>query len=140
MNSEPGRGRILEKKIVGAKLITAILPKGKGFELQQVLIDEKGHNSTMLHHARGVGKFSTMGRSGLGEQLEKEIIEVMVKAEDADELFEFMFFKAEMNHPHSGIIYMNDSPVSSTVELPDLPWLPRKDDARDEEETAAGTS
>lgn len=135
MNNAAIQGRKIESKISGAKLITAILPKGNGYPLHEALIHEKNCNSAMLHFARGIGRFSHTKRSGLGEQQEKEIVDVLVQAEDADELFEYMFFKAGMNNPHSGIIFMTDIPDSTPMELPDFPWHGAKDQ---EDEASSG--
>ena len=70
---------------------------------------------------RGVGRFSSMREQGIGSQLEKEILEVTVSADQADSIFEYMFFQADMNHPHSGIIFMNEAPQATPMLLPDLP-------------------
>ena len=104
-----------------AKLITCILPKGKAFPLQRALVEERGLNCANYHGARGVGRFSPLSARGFGEQQEKEILEVIVAAEEADEVMEYMFFKADMNHPHGGIIYMNETPRMTVLEMPDLP-------------------
>ena len=103
-----------------AKLITCILPKGRAFELQQALLEEKGISGANFHGARGVGRFSLLSARGIGEQQEKEILEVIVPEETADELMEYMFFKAEMNHAHGGIIYMNPVPRSTVMTLPKI--------------------
>jgi len=68
------------------KQITCILPKGKSAAVQKSLIDDHGIYSANFHYARGIGKFSS-GR-GFGEQREKEILEVMVSPDIADEIFE----------------------------------------------------
>ncbi len=109
------------KKLINCKLITCIVPKGRASPLQQALIDEKGVHSANFHHARGVGRFSPLMARGIGEQQEKEILEVPVSAEDADDLFEFMFFKGQLDEPHGGIIFMTSLPYATVMPLPDLP-------------------
>lgn len=98
------------------KQITCILPKGKSAAVQKSLIDDHGIYSANFHYARGVGKFSS-GR-GFGEQREKEILEVMVSPDVADEIFEYVFYKAEMDQPHGGIMYMTSLPRMSVMEMP----------------------
>ena len=104
-----------------AKLITCILPRGRAHSLQQALIDEKGIHEVNFHHARGLGRFSPLSARGIGEQQEKEILEVTVSESDADQLFEFMFFRGEIDEPHGGIIYMTTLPRATRLELPDMP-------------------
>ncbi|MFT7688847.1 MAG: hypothetical protein ACI9FB_004212 [Candidatus Azotimanducaceae bacterium] len=101
------------------KQITCILPKGQSFAVQKGLIDDHQIYEANFHYARGVGKLS-MNR-GFGEQREKEILEVMVKPEIADEIFEYIFFKAEMNQPHGGIMYMTTLPKMSAFNMPNFP-------------------
>jgi hypothetical protein len=112
----------LERSKMGrAKLITCILPKGRAYPLQQALIDEHKVHSANFHHARGLGRFSPLTARGIGEQQEKELLEVSVSLEQADDLFEYMFFKGELDEPHGGIIFMSDLPYASVMELPDIP-------------------
>jgi len=111
----------LTNKIADAKLITCILPKGRADLLQRALIVEKGIQGANYHHARGVGRFSPLSARGIGEQQEKEVFEVTVSAEQADEIFEFMFFEGQIDEPHGGIIYMTSLPCTTVMELPELP-------------------
>ena len=104
-----------------AKLITCILPKGRAYALQQALIEEKGIHSVNFHRGRGIGRFSGSDSRGIGEQQEKEILEATVADDIADELFEYMFFKGEMDQPHGGIIYMTSLPKATEMLIPDLP-------------------
>ncbi len=103
-----------------AKLITCILPKGKAHALQEMIINEKGIQNVTYHGARGVGRFSPLTSRGIGEQQEKEILEVTVPQEDAEALFEFMFFEGEMNQAHGGIIYMTAIPRTTIMSMPEL--------------------
>ncbi len=104
-----------------AKLITCILPKGAAYPLQQALIEKKGIHSVNFHRARGVGRFSLISARGIGEQQEKEILELTVEADMADELFEYVFFNGEMNHAHSGLVYMSSLPKATRMVMPELP-------------------
>ena len=104
-----------------AKLITCILPKGEAYPLQQELIEKKGIHNVNFHRARGVGRFSPISARGIGEQQEKEILEVTVEEELADELFEYVFFHGQMNHAHGGIVYMSSLPRATRMVMPDIP-------------------
>ena len=102
------------------KLITCILPKGKALLMQQALVDEKNIHDGNFHFGRGVGRGSHIQDIGIGEQEEREILEVIVPAEQADELFEFMFFNAEMDEAHGGMIYVTSMIRSTAMTLPEI--------------------
>lgn len=104
-----------------AKLITCILPKGRARTIEQGLIDDYGIRSGNFHYARGVGRMSPLSARGIGEQQEKEVLEVSVSAELADELFQYIFYQGEMEQPHGGIIFMTPLVRASEMRLPDVP-------------------
>ncbi len=104
-----------------AKLITCFLPKGRARKLQIALIEQKDIHTGSFHGGRGVGRESKLSDRGIGEQLEREIFEVLVPAERAEELFEFMFFEADMDEAHGGMICIADVPRASIWESPDAP-------------------
>lgn len=103
------------------KLIACVLPKGKARPLQEALAKEKGIQSGNFHHGRGVGRDSHIRDRGIGEQQERDIFEVVVEPEKADEIFEYIFMQAEMYEPHGGMIYMLACPRSTLMTLPDIP-------------------
>ena len=102
------------------KLITCILPKGKALLLQQALSEEKNIYSGNFHYGRGVGRDAHIKDIGIGEQEEREILEVAVSADEADSIFEFMFFAAEMDKPHGGMIYVTPITRSNIMTLPEI--------------------
>jgi len=102
------------------KLITCIMPKGHAFPLQEALAEEKGIHSGTFHHGRGVGREANIQDRGIGEQPEREVIEVVVEAAIAEEIFDFMYSRAELDQPHGGIIYMTSSPRATTMLLPEV--------------------
>lgn len=102
------------------KLITCVIAKGKAAALQSALIEEKGIHSANIHHGRGVGRFAPLAERGVGEQGEKEIVEISVDGAIADEIFEFLFFAAEINQPHGGVIYMTSLHTSSQFIIPEI--------------------
>ncbi len=104
-----------------ARLISCILPKGRAYALQKCLVEEKGIHTGNFHHSRGVGRDSPITERGIGEQQEREIIEVVVPADQADALFEYMFYKADMDEAHGGMIYMTAIPRTSVMGMPALP-------------------
>lgn len=103
------------------KLIACILPKGRARALQQSLVDQKNIHCGNFHSGRGVGRDSQIRDRGIGEQQERGIFEVIVPAEQADEIFEYIFFEAGMDERHGGMIYMTAAPRSTVMNLPVIP-------------------
>lgn len=105
-----------------AKLITCILPKGRALALQRTLLAEQQLVAGNFHFGRGVGRDSHIRDRGIGEQQEREIFELIVPAQKADDLFEFIFFEAGMDEPHGGMIFITDVKMSTEFSLPDVTW------------------
>lgn len=105
--------------VADARLIVCIVPKGKALFLKKALIEEHGIQAADFHHARGVRQ-SSLSAKGLGEQRQKDVLQVSVPKEVADEIFEYIFFKADMNKPHGGIIYMVKTPRMTSMTLPEI--------------------
>ncbi len=103
------------------RLITCILEVGKARELMKKLTGEKGLNTVTTYHARGEGQ-SGAYRSSFAEQLEKDVLEVLVSGERADEIFAYLYHEAEIYQPHKGFMYMRKVGQSSLCILPqDMP-------------------
>lgn len=107
--------------LTGQKLITGILPKGRSSTVINRLKEEKGINTANINSARGMGKLTPNAYRGVGEQTEKEILDVVVDSSKADEIFEFIYDIAEINRPHGGIIYMTKLQQTTEYILPDIP-------------------
>lgn len=101
------------------KLITCIMPAGRGLELIEQL-RELGVTSAQVHHARGIGK-SSKRRRGVSLFAEREVVQALVEAERADEVFEFVYAAAEIGRPHAGMLLMEHVAQGIPLELPDLP-------------------
>ena len=104
-----------------AKLITCILPKGRAISLQQAIIEERGIDSVNFHRGRGTGRSSRGSADGIGAQQEKEVLQVSVASDQADELFDYIYDKAEIGERHGGILFMQALPKVSVMTMPDLP-------------------
>lgn len=106
----------------GYKLITCILPKGISKDVVKQLKSEKGIMTANINNARGVGKITPLAYRGIiGGQSEKEILSVVVPAEEADDVFAYIYDKADVNRPHGGLMYMHALQGSTQFTLPDIP-------------------
>ena len=81
---------------------------------------ELGVTSAQVHHARGIGK-SSKRRRGVSLFAEREVVQALVEAERADEVFEFVYAAAEIGRPHAGMLLMEHVAQGIPLELPDLP-------------------
>ncbi|MDX1582505.1 MAG: P-II family nitrogen regulator [Thermoanaerobaculia bacterium] len=105
-----------------SKLISCILPPGIAYDVLEALKSEKEITEANVNNARGMGHLTPLAhRRRIGSETEKEILTVIVPAERADELFAFIFERAEIGRPHGGIIFMNDLVRATPFVLPDLP-------------------
>ena len=102
------------------KLITCILPKGIAAVVSEKLLNEKGIVTGNINNARGSGHITAKLHRKAGYQTEKEMFRVVVEAERADEVFEFIYNHAELHHPHGGIMYQNALRKSTEYVLPDV--------------------
>jgi len=102
------------------KLITCIAAEDKAHEAIQSIEDTFGIQASVNHFARGLGRSSTaQGMQGLGQQVEKLTFSVLVSAQKADELFDFIYHVADLHRPHGGIIYVTavkQSKISPNLE------------------------
>ena len=102
------------------KLITVIIPKGVDTELVNQLGDEVGINSVNVNYARGLGRITPLRHRGIGETTEKAIITVLIEEERADEVFEFIFYKADVNHPHGGLMFQQSLLANTLFKIPEI--------------------
>ena len=105
-----------------SKLITCILPKGRGLAVVRALKDEKSLHSANVHNARGTGRMThRMVRRRRRTETEKDVLTVVVPETSADEIFDFIFDRAGIGEPHGGLMYQTALSAASAFTLPDLP-------------------
>jgi hypothetical protein len=85
------------------RVITCIMPAGRGKEVLEALRRETGVINAVAHHARGIGTHSLRHRIYSDE---KQILTVLVEAGRADEVFHFLYFSAGLDAPHAGMVMM----------------------------------
>lgn len=102
------------------KLITAILPKGRDKELVHRLVDELGINSFNVNYARGLGRITPLRHRGVGETTEKAIVTVVIEEARADEVFEFIFYEANINQPHGGLVFQQPLLANTLFTMPEI--------------------
>jgi len=93
------------------KLITCIFSNNKGKAIIEYLSKEKTIITADRSNSRGTSLSNARG-------IEMEVITVLVEQSQADEIFEYLFFEAELDKPHNGIIYQQNIRKASKYSLP----------------------
>lgn len=101
-----------------SKLITSFLPKGKGLDLVKAVKEETGISTGNVSSHRGTG---TSSNSTFGEWVEVDVFDVVVEAERADEVFNFIYEKAGIGEGQHGFIVQSNLSRATKFSLPELP-------------------
>lgn len=91
--------------LTDVSLITCIVQRGKADGVVQAAQDAGAQGAT-TYYGYGSGVRERLGLLGLAIDVEKEIITTLVADDQADRIFERMYFAAELDVPGNGIIYM----------------------------------
>ena len=102
------------------KSITCVIPKRTSLEMVERLKNEHGVIRADKHYARGFGAATTRIQKGRPEPVEKDVLTVVVTAEEADTVFDLMYGLAEVDQPHGGFLYMGPVTAASNFALPDI--------------------
>lgn len=93
------------------KLITCIMADRKAASLIKSLKEKRGIVTADRSTSRGTSLLNLRGE-------EMEVMTVLVEADEADEVFEYIFFEADLNKPHHGLMYQQDVKRASKYALP----------------------
>ncbi|MCK5167083.1 MAG: hypothetical protein KAQ66_07175 [Rhodospirillaceae bacterium] len=96
-------------------LITCFLPKGKGHDVVKALHEERKVNTANVTSGRGLG---TAGRVSFGAWAEFDILTVAVEKRMEDEIFAYIYEKADMHRPHGGLIFSHPLTQATPFTLP----------------------
>ena len=102
-----------------SKLITSFLPRGTGTTLVKLLKEETGICTGNIKSSRGTG--SSAGTSDFDTWVEVDVLDVVVDAERADEIFNFIHEKAGIGEGKHGFMVQSTLMRSTKFSLPDLP-------------------
>jgi hypothetical protein len=96
------------------RVITCLMPAGRGAAVMEALRSEQGVVSVSVHHARGIGTHSLRHRVYSDE---KQVLTAVVVAEQGDAVFELVYFTAGLNAPHAGMVMMGHAFRAAGVAL-----------------------
>tara|TARA_Y100000766_G_C18620770_1_gene465996 strand:+ start:335 stop:697 length:363 start_codon:yes stop_codon:yes gene_type:complete len=93
--------------LTDAKLITCVLQNGLA---EKVLDAAKncGAQGATVSYARGTGVRDRMGLIGVTIDENKEVLRIIVSAEQAELVFEAMYLAGELDTPGKGIMYISE--------------------------------
>jgi hypothetical protein len=92
----------------GDKLITVIVPQGRGMPLLQALYERQVLRAALssarapMTYVRGSGALARTARSSV----EKDIVQVVVSQEEAEAVFELLLERAQIADTPGGFMYM----------------------------------
>lgn len=89
------------QKISDPKIITCLIPHHKALEILEHLSKEKGIVMANKSNARGSSYTTDFS------WIEMEILEVIVGASQADQIFTYLFETAEVGTPQGGLIFQH---------------------------------
>jgi len=104
---------------INSKLITSFLPRGTGVPMVKLLKKETGVSTGNVSNSRGTG--SSAGASDFDSWVEVDVLDVVVDAERADEIFNFIYEKAGIGEGNHGFMTQSTLMRSTKFSLPDLP-------------------
>ena len=102
-----------------SKLITSFLPHGIGVPIIKILKEETGICTANINSSRGTG--SSAGASDFDNWVEVDVLDVVVNADRADEIFNFIYEKAGIGGGNHGFMIQQSLIQSTKFSLPDLP-------------------
>ena len=94
-------------------LITCIVQRGLADEVVKAS-REAGAQGATVSYARGTGVRERLGLLGIALESEKEVIQIVVAADQADRIFEAMYLAGKLDTPGMGFIYLTSLEKAAT--------------------------
>lgn len=109
-----GTGARYDRTPEPAKLITAVVQRGKADDVAQAAIGAGAQGATIAF-GRGQGVRERLGLLGLAIQPEKEIITIVIEESLLDQVVDAMVRAGKLDQPGIGFLYV--TPVERTIGL-----------------------
>lgn len=105
--------------LTDASQITCIVEKGQADVIVKAA-REAGAQGATVYYARGSGVRERLGLLGVAVEVEKEIVNIVVSSEQAEYIFEKMYFAGHLDTPGKGFIYITPLDKCATFLPPGL--------------------
>lgn len=92
--------------LTDAVLVTAVVPAGHADGILKVIRDA-GVTGGIVHMARGTGPRERLGLIGIAIETEKEVLSVIVPADQQDFVAEAIYNTGELGTPGNGYLYVS---------------------------------
>ena len=106
--------------VTHTKKIVCVFLQANAAEIISRLHKEKGVDTCDIDRGRGRSTSNPTSKT-YGAYVEVEILTVEIEAERADEIFEFLYFEAGLDHTNGGFLYQVPVVQSTVFNLPDIP-------------------
>ena len=100
-------------------LITCVVQRGCAAKIIDAA-KEVGAQGATVNFARGMGVRERLGILGVAVEVEKEVINIIVSADQVDLIFEKMYFAGNLDTPGMGIMYITPIEKAATYIPPEL--------------------
>jgi nitrogen regulatory protein P-II 1 len=105
--------------LTNVALITCIVQRGMADEIITAA-REAGVQGATVHYAKGMGIRERLGFLGVAVEVEKEVVNIVVSTEQADKVFETIYFAGRLDTPGMGLVYITPLDKAATYVPPDI--------------------
>jgi len=105
--------------LTNVALITCIVQRGLADDIITAA-REAGAQGATVHYAKGMGIRERLGILGVAVEVEKEVINIVVSAEQADKIFEKIYLAGHLDTPGMGLVYITPLEKAATYVPPDI--------------------
>ena len=105
--------------LTNVALITCIVQRGMADEIITAA-REAGAQGATVHYAKGMGIRERLGFLGVAVEVEKEVVNIVVSTEQADKVFETIYFAGRLDTPGMGLVYITPLDKAATYVPPDI--------------------
>ena len=105
--------------LTDAALITCIVQRGMADEIVMAAI-ESGAQGATIHYGHGTGIRERLGILGVAVEVEKEVINIVVSADQVDRIFEKMYLAGKLDTPGMGFMFTTPVEKAATYIPPDI--------------------
>ena len=99
--------------LTDVRLITCIVQRGLGDTIVQAARDAGAQGAT-VYFAKGSGVRERLGMLGVAVEVEKEVVNIVVGAEQSDVVFENVFLVGQLDTPGMGFMYVTPLEKAAT--------------------------
>jgi len=92
--------------LTDAALITCVIQVGRGEEILKAARKLGVSVGSSVHHAKGTGVRRRFGLWGIAVETEKDVVSVLVSAEQRDVVFDALYRAGELDTPGVGFMYI----------------------------------